>query len=265
MQMKDDDQVAMKIPFLAEDQIERDAEALLAEFENKRGSRIVLPVPIEDIVEKHLKLRVEFDDLHQSLGVPRTGGQDSDVLGMILFDERRIVIDESLDPEVNPNKEGRYRFTVAHEGGGHWRLHRHLFAKDPSQSSLFEDPSRPLVVCRSSQAKEPIEWQADYYAGCLLMPRRLVFDAWRERCGSLKPFIYEPNRRNPRFNPPRSSWMGLGGVMTSPGEHQFAFYKIAREFAQVFCVSTEAMRIRLEKLRLLLRDFPGQNRFSSVA
>jgi hypothetical protein len=257
--------VPIKVPFLAEDQIERDAEALLAEFENKRGSRIVLPVPIEDIVEKHLKLRVEFDDLHHSLGIPRSGGENSDVLGAIFFDDRRIVIDESLDPEENPNKEGRYRFTLAHEGGGHWRLHRDQFAKDPSQGSLVDISSRPSVVCRSSQAKEPIEWQADCYAACLLMPRRLVFDAWRERCGSLKPFIYEANRTNPHFNPSRSSWMRLEGAMTSPGAHQFAFYKIARDFAQVFRVSTEAMRIRLEKLRLLLRDFPDQNRFSSIA
>ncbi len=45
------------------------------------------------------------------------------------------MIDESLDPKKNPAKEGRYRFTLAHEGG-HWRLHRHLFAKDPAQASL---------------------------------------------------------------------------------------------------------------------------------
>jgi GNAT superfamily N-acetyltransferase len=34
--------------------------------------------------------------------------------------------DESLDPEVRPAIEGRYRFTLGHEGGGHWRLHRPL-------------------------------------------------------------------------------------------------------------------------------------------
>jgi hypothetical protein len=60
------------------------------------------------------------------------------------------VIDESLDPEENPAKEGRYRFTLAHEGGGHWRLHRHLFAKDPMQAPLFGGPAAPSVVCRSS-------------------------------------------------------------------------------------------------------------------
>ena len=30
----------------------------------------------------------------------------------MFFDEARIVIDESLDPEENPTKEGRYRFTL---------------------------------------------------------------------------------------------------------------------------------------------------------
>jgi Zn-dependent peptidase ImmA (M78 family) len=255
----------VKVPFLREEQIERDAEALLADFERARSIRIIPPVPIEDIIEKHLKIRVEFDELHELLDVARSRETDSDILGAIFFDDRRIVIDSSLDPEENPAKEGRYRFTLAHEGGGHWRLHRGLFETDPAQRSLFNMPTRPSVVCRSSQAKEPIEWQADCYAGCLLMPRRLVFNAWHERCGSIRPFIYEANRRNPAFNPRRSNWMSLEGAMASPGqEHQFAFYKIAREFAQVFRVSVEAMRIRLENLGLLLRDFPRQHSLGSL-
>ena len=77
------------------------------------------------------------------------------------------MIDEGLDPEETPTMEGRYRFTLAHEGGGHWRLHRHLFAKDPAQSALFSG-SAASVVCRSSQAKERVEWQADF----------VVVDSW---------------------------------------------------------------------------------------
>ena len=125
--------------------------------------------------------------------MPRSGlGLDPDILGAIFFEERRIVIDESLDPEENPSKEGRYRFTLAHEGGGHWRLHRHLFAKDPAQVSLFNEPATPSVVCRSSQAKEPVEWQADFYASCLLMPRKLVMAAWDEMFPDRKPRILQP-------------------------------------------------------------------------
>jgi hypothetical protein len=74
-----------KVPFLQEEQIERDAEALLAEYERARGVQIDPPVPIEDIVEKHLKLRVEFDDMHQMLGVPRSApGREPAILGAII-------------------------------------------------------------------------------------------------------------------------------------------------------------------------------------
>jgi hypothetical protein len=61
--------------------------------------------PIEDIVEKHLKLHVEFDDTHKLFGIPRDPECDADILGAIFFDEARIVIDESLDPEENPAME----------------------------------------------------------------------------------------------------------------------------------------------------------------
>jgi hypothetical protein len=106
----------------------------LAEYALARGVAISPPIPIEDIVEKHLKLGIEFDDTHKLFGVPRDPERDADILGAMFFDEARIVIDESLDPEERPGIEGRYRFTLAHEGGGHWRLHRHLFAKDPAQA-----------------------------------------------------------------------------------------------------------------------------------
>ena len=128
------------IPYLANEMIESDAELLLAEYAHARGIVIAPPIPIEDIVEKHLKLGIEFDDTHRLFGVPRSG-LDPDILGAIFFDEARIVIDESLDPEENPAKEGRYFYTVAHEGGGHWRLHRHLFAKNPAQAALFRRTS----------------------------------------------------------------------------------------------------------------------------
>src|SRR3954469_6280512 len=153
-----------KVPYLQEEQIERDAAALLAEFAQKRNAVIAPPIPIEDIVEKHLKLGIEFDDMHRLLNHPRSGlDLDPDILGAIWFDDRRIVIDESLDPEENPSKEGRYRFTLAHEGGGHWRLHRHLLKNDPAQIALFGEPTPPSFICKSSETRKREEWQADFY------------------------------------------------------------------------------------------------------
>jgi hypothetical protein len=73
--------------------IEGDAALLLAEYARARGIVIAPPIPIEDIVEKHLKLGIEFDDTHKLFGVPRSG-LDPDILAAIFFDDRRIVIDE---------------------------------------------------------------------------------------------------------------------------------------------------------------------------
>src|SRR3977135_1082825 len=141
------------IPYLSEEAIERDAAALLAEYASAHGLTIEPPIPIEDIVEKHLKLCIEFDDTHKLFGVPPPG-VDPDILGAIFFDDRRIVIDESLDPEENPAKEGRYRFTLAHEGGGHWRLHRPRSATHGPQATMFGRPAAPSFICRSSEAKK---------------------------------------------------------------------------------------------------------------
>jgi hypothetical protein len=63
--------MTLQVPYIEDEVIERDAEALLAQFAHTRGVAIRAPIPIEDIVEKHLKLHVEFDDLHNLSHLPR--------------------------------------------------------------------------------------------------------------------------------------------------------------------------------------------------
>ena len=145
--------MSLFVPYLADEAIERDAAALLAEYQHARGVTIVPPVPVEDIVEKHLKLQIEFDDMHARHTVPRPPSGETDILGAI-YGDGSIFIDESLDPEENPSKEGRYRFTLAHEGGGHWRLHQHLIMQDTAQTSFLDEAGEPKFICRSSQVKE---------------------------------------------------------------------------------------------------------------
>lgn len=237
------------IPYLSEEAIERDAAALLREYASARGVQIEPPIPIEDIVEKHLKLGIEFDDTHQLFGVPRPAPAP-DILGAIFFDDRRIVIDESLDPEENPAKEGRYRFTLGHEGGGHWRLHRYLFAKDRAQTTMFGRPPAPSFICRSSEAKKREEWQADFYASCLLMPRKPVFAAWDEAFPDRKQRVLQP--ASPIEHPFAEISRDFGD------DEDRALDSFARPFAERFLVSPIAMRIRLEKLGLLHRVVPRQ-------
>ena len=244
------------IPYLAEKAIERDAAALLAEYEQARGLVIAPPVPIEDLVEKHLKLGIEFDDTHKLFEVPRSG-RDPDILGAIFLDKRRIVIDESLDPEENPAKEGRFRFTLAHESG-HWRLHRRLFTNSPAQIPLFGGPTPPSFICHSNEDSKREEWQANFYAACLLMPRKLVFAAWDAMFPDRKQRVLRPRTpiSHPYIEIPRINYR-VGDLECSEPDDD-ALDRIARPFAESFLVSTLAMRIRLEKLGLLLHEVPHQ-------
>lgn len=249
-----------RVPYLSERFIERDAELLLGEFMLARPARMEPPIPIEDIVEKHLKLGIEFDDLHSRFGIPRSDNSvEPDILGAIYFESSRIVVDESLDPEEHPEIEARYRFTLAHEAGGHWRLHRHLFDPNSEQRSFLmaPAPSFPSVLCRSSKGKEPIEWQADFYASCLLMPKAMVLAAWCERFGNRTSRVSKPRNRIPiPENASPTMRSVFEGIERQRDEELIR--DLVRPFAREFQVSLTAMRIRLEKLGLLVREEPRQ-------
>jgi Zn-dependent peptidase ImmA (M78 family) len=253
--------MARLVPYLSKEQIDGDAASLVAEFCQQRGAVIRLPIPIEDIIEKHLKLRWEFDDTHKRFDVPRDPKQEPDIHGALFFHERRIIIDESLDPDENPFKESRFRFTLAHEGG-HWRLHRHLYLGQPAQFSPSEEPAPSAVVCRTTQARERIEWQADYYASCLLMPRQLLIQAWQKRFGHTRSCVVK--RRN-RLIPPGSVDSDLLSILRSVDQRfdDAALNEVARPFADKFQVSRVSMRIRLEDIGLLRREVPRQRSFIS--
>ena len=63
-----------------------EAELLLAEYAETAGGPIKMPIPIEDIVEKHLKLGSSSTTLHETLRIPMLRDQP-DILGAIWFDD----------------------------------------------------------------------------------------------------------------------------------------------------------------------------------
>jgi IrrE N-terminal-like domain len=241
--------MTIQVSYLSHEAMELDARALLGQYARARGVTVKAPIPIEDVVEKYLKLRVDFDDLHEVLNVPQVG-RDPDILGAIWPAKREIWIHQSLDPEEHPELEGRYRFTLAHEAA-HWRLHR--LPRHRSRLRVTRGP-RPAVVCRSSWEKEPAEWQANFYASCFLMPRRLVADALKQEFGTQNPIVYElvkPRQAiRPHWNGPRSIAEVLGDMVKPHA------YNVAKRCAPMFGVSVQAMRIRLAHLGLAYREVP---------
>ena len=74
---------------MSDEAIERDAAGASRRICHARGVTIEAPIPIDDIIEKHLKIGIEFDDTHRLFGVPRSGlGFDPDILGAIFFDQK---------------------------------------------------------------------------------------------------------------------------------------------------------------------------------
>jgi hypothetical protein len=230
------------VPFLKKEVIEAEALSLLAEY----GQVAAPPVPIDDIVELHLKLTFEIMDLQQIFGV-------GDVHGAIWFRAQRVGVDQSLDPARHPAKRGRYHFTLAHEAG-HWRLHQHLFLRRMDQPSLFPDQEqKPDYVCRSSEKKKPVEWQADQFAANLLMPRELVKKAWQEWRGNMESIVLT-DLGDMRRQILTAEVLQRGGFKVGDSaSDDMVLEHCSRPLADKFQVSPEAMRIRLEDMGLLLR------------
>jgi hypothetical protein len=220
---------ANKLRFMKEQEFDDEAVLLLAEYEAKYGQVLAPPIPVDDIVEIYLQLTLEIIDTRKLFGV-------DDVHGALWVNEKRVGIDLRLDPAQNPAMRGRYHFTLAHEAG-HWRLHRHLFLRRANQHALFPDGvDRPEYICRSSDT-EPIEYQANRFASCLLMPRAMVKRAWHEWRGDMNAIYLSDLREE----------AGDGSTEDAILENAI------RPFASTFQVSAGAMRIRTEGMGLLLR------------
>jgi Zn-dependent peptidase ImmA (M78 family) len=202
---------------LTRERIEQKANLLLAEHLLRFPKTQIPPVPIDEIVEHTLKFHIEFDDLIQKHG--------AGTLGAVYMDRRTIAIDESLDPEAYPGKEGRCRYTIAHEVAHVW-LHKGAECVDLERYT--DDPSKAGSV-------RELEWQADVFAAALLMPGQAVRRVWKEQ--HPEPLVItEEILRVARDN-------GLSREEYLNG--------VAEEMAALFKVSTQAMRIRLGELGLL--------------
>ncbi len=114
--------------------------------------------------------------------IPSDG--DGKIAARIFPSQRLIEINEDF-PELKESN-GFASFTIAHEIG-HWVLHINQDEVDglTQQQELNLDISKEshLFLCRSSNGTKisNIEWQADYFAGSLLMPRNLLEETRKGR------------------------------------------------------------------------------------
>lgn len=179
------------VPILSKKEIEDIAENYIKDFCPK-----VLEEPkaidIDLFIEQYLGLTLDFQYLSNNgkyLGM--TVFNDTSHIPVYIPEENcadyysaqsgTIIIDSTL---ILDNQIGRYRYTCGHESG-HWVFHRDYYYFDPYQITMFDDDI-PYVQCREILINELksntgtwtdekwMEWQADVFSSCILMPKKAV-------------------------------------------------------------------------------------------
>ncbi len=179
------------VPILSKDEIEYIAEAVLQDYNPKLLDNPGV-LDVEHFSECYASLEMDYQDLTH----------DRSILGMTVFnncyipvydpendrakkipvDEGTILIDNSL---LEDDQLRRGRFTLGHEAS-HWLLHRQIYVVNKNQISLFDDleeEKQPVIKCRTTDIEcvgkkrlvtddDWMEWQADYMASALLMPKK---------------------------------------------------------------------------------------------
>jgi hypothetical protein len=219
----------MIVPWLSKEKIAGAASELIAGYEMETGMPVIPPIPVENIIEQYLDLDLEFIDFGELHGM-------KDVFGATFVRERRIAISESL---LGESSEGRMIFTCAHETG-HWCLHRQ-YVNVAERSGL----KQAAVFCRTENARASVEWQADYFAGCLLMPaskvRETFFQAFGTECLEI-------------FNTVKAldhTVLGVNYCDPNCAENWHVVSDIVRSYGNFTNVSKQAMIIRLQELGLV--------------
>jgi len=128
-------------------------------------------------------------------------------------------------------------FTLAHEAG-HWILHRDLVV----QACRIESGGSG-IFCRIKDAHKPIEWQADYFASCLLMPAKAVTKAFKMIYGEKPLIIYNV----------KSAFCGPICYDLSVENWPMIAQKVI-DVGGFSNVSKQAMIIRLQKLGLVKNE-----------
>lgn len=156
--------------FLSKEHIEREVEKILERMRSTPQYVPTFPLDPQRVAD-FLDLTVVWDTIP-----PDTGGQ---IAARILPLLRQIEINEAI-PEL---RGGFGNSTLAHEIG-HWILHINHKEVDGSSKQQTLDLGLEDIqpfLCRSVSAQQGIEWQAQYFAGCLLMPRYVLEDVVQGR------------------------------------------------------------------------------------
>jgi hypothetical protein len=200
----------LNVPFIPETEIEKIAEAFLAEYHPEALEPVpVVPTPIELIIEKNLGLEIVlFRGYRDRFGID----------GSLSTDMSNVTVDE----HVFDNYSNRLRFTLAHEVG-HYVLHREQLVELAADTPA--EWTQSILGIPSGEYKK-MEIQANIFAGHILVPTNKLITALDEARRKLAEGAH-----------------GLRPEEISPT----ALSYLAGDIADQFHVSTQVVEIRMRK------------------
>ncbi|MEL6437636.1 MAG: ImmA/IrrE family metallo-endopeptidase [Cyanobacteria bacterium J06621_8] len=158
--------------FISKVGLETVATELRSEVESSRRRRRLSADSVATGIADYLELNVEWQSI--------PGDQQGNIAAMIIPVEKHIYINEDI-PAL---REEFGQSTIAHEIG-HWMLHIDHKAVGEYVERYDHDFEKRVTpqpfLCRSTQSLQAREWQAQYFAGCLLMPYHKLIEAKRGR------------------------------------------------------------------------------------
>lgn len=221
--------------------IERSARHLQLQIWQQRSTlwQDEAPRPV-DMLEPAIAARVLGIDFeyYEELGRFGNGREQFEVAGLLDRQTGKIAVATKFPPET-------IRFTGAHEIG-HWLLHPgEVMHRDRPIKGLTNEPS----------GRAPQEREADYFAACFLMPRKLVKEALESTFLIKAPLVFDdaaafwlcPDDPDSLLRADEGSLdraLSVASARTYSGRH---FNSLSSQFR----VSITTMAIRLRELGLI--------------
>lgn len=223
--------------------IENEARRLQVEMWSNRALLFPIGVPpIHAIVDPRVVanfLNLEYELLEKISAID--GHRDFAAAGSL--NRQRGII--SISAQFNYNIQ---RFTGAHEIG-HWILHPHL-GRDTIHRDL------PITAfANKNNSRSQIEKEADYFAACLLAPRKLVLNEFKKRFGEPPLVLTEHlafhlmgEQYQDLYVKPQHNSLNFAAAVAGANKYdRFRFSSLADQFG----MSVSAMAIRLKELGLI--------------
>lgn len=249
-----------KVPVVADAELEKFALEVIKDY-NPKCLKGVVPIDYFHFLECYLKVNVQFQHIYTPTKEEIIYGATSfsNNQQLKIFDKENlctscvpigrgdIILDKQLDCEL---MLGKQKFTGFHEGA-HWLLHQKYFYVDENQLSMFDTLSNNSVACCSKEnierrvrgkletPKDFMEHQANYLAAAIMMPKTIFME-------ETKKLILMSGER--------------AGYITSKNDYETdnLVKGIAGSLADMFQVSKQSAKIRMNKLGLIIGDEPSE-------